>query len=145
MAIKPISADATVDVIYSGDEAIDIEASDLAAYDVQRTKAPGCWRELVRAKDGERITRFTVGVIPSGKLCAIEDATQDHLRERFWRCFLEGLVDIKDGPEVKRDRSGKIDRQWLEQVFVGVNRAVALDVGAQAWLWQQFGEDDARP
>jgi hypothetical protein len=150
MAIKPIDETATINVIYHGDTAIDTEASDMDAYMAAAAKDPGCWKEYVKAKSGEKITQFVVGVIPPAELCAIEDI--EGVNMRMWRCFTAALRDIIDGPALETAKKkevpkvrGRVDPDWLARVFGGRNRMVAIQIGMLAYAWQLFTEDDARP
>ena len=168
MALKPITLDATVTCVSTLDTAIDEERSQRApsellngklalVYGETRLTNPGQWREQIAVKDGERLTVFTIGVIPPTDLARIEDETKvgdkdsPRPREMFWRCFLAALRDVQDGPtasdgkvpKVKRDGREYVDPAWLAESFAGPLYTVAVEIGQNAYHWQQFTGGDA--
>jgi hypothetical protein len=131
MAIKPITADATVTVVWPHDPAVDADAritvkrtrivdgeaeewddetTRVARYGELCVKDPGCWRDLLHMHPGQEPTEFVLGVIPPSRLNRIEDdARVGHAdrrgRQLQWESFCAALVDMRNGPtqEIKKD------------------------------------------
>ena len=106
--------------------------------------------KCLKFKSGETPTIFTIGVIPSDILTAIQDQHGGLSRsaiELRWRCFLSGLRDVswQDKPE-KRDVDGVsyVDPSWIKKTFVRGLRSVALEIGMYVWQFNRMTEDEAR-
>lgn len=163
--LKPIDPDATIGVISIFDPSIDNRGDEnfdkfYGSKDGGgvHSKSPEKWRDYITAKSGETITEYKVGTIPSYKMNEIEDKHRPGSSQHFWECFIWGLRDIVDGPTMETtDASGKkkftvpklpdgrVDPEWLGNIFSRGNRKVALSVGMYAFSWQRFSVDDARP
>ena len=183
MAIVPIARDASVSAISLQDTAIDWERSRPAsaetlaiassrgtaapalAYQAQRMRDPGSWRELIAVRDGHQPTEFIIGVIPPSVLTRIEDECRlgradERTRELCWRSFLACLRDIRHGPTTEVlgsdgqrnqgvprklvDGHEYVDPDWLSRTFVGPLREVAIEIGLVAWAWQQLTPGDVK-
>ncbi len=171
MAIKPISSDSTVSVIWPDDPAIDTDAmaddgekTCIEAFAEKAFSDPGCWRDILKMRPGETPTEFIIGAIPPSELSAIEDdyrasggITQSTGMQ--WACFKASLRDIKNGPterikrggsyveEVPKSKRGSVERvdpAWLETVFSRGLRNAARWVGMTAWTWNNLNEADAK-
>jgi hypothetical protein len=117
------------------------------------TKHPGKSVEIYPAKDGERPTRFILGVIPPSDLARIADETAADTaaqkgNQLFWRAFLSGLRDVENWPTAVEHREidgvKYVDPAWLRRTFVRQLFATALDVGQAIWHWNKLGGDDAK-
>ena len=117
---------------------------------VEIWKNPSLTTRLYIPKDGERLTRFVLGVIPRSELARIHDECKDRKEELHWRCFLHGLRNIENwGSSAKiptTDVNGTqyVDRQWLKDTFVRTLGPIADEVGRIIWAWNNFGDDDAK-
>ena len=151
VATKPMDESTTITVVYHGDEAIDLEESDVETYEEKKFDDPGCWRKYLKPKAGEKITQFEIGVIPPNQMSAIQDIPGINLR--IWRAFLASLHDIIDGPTLETTKHQRevpkagdlVDQEWMNRVFGGANFKVAQEIGALAYKWQQFAGEDAHP
>lgn len=152
MAFKPVTLDDSAVCVTPFDPAVDDDASDWAAYADAWMKAPGAWRDHIKAKDGEQITEFVVGVVPPAEMARITDECRsaDKFREEEarWRCFCWGLRDIKGWPvEVKKIKRGSVeyvDPKWIAETFVRGLRKVALTVGMSVWMFNQLTEEEIK-
>lgn len=166
---KPIDPLSTIGVVSVLDPAIDVDGGEWEKFFGKsedptdrglRLQSPEKWRECVAPVSGQKITEYIIGAIPAAKMNEIEDKLHgDSRRQLFWECFLWSLRDIVDGPTVETTdattgrqkfvvpklKSGRVDPDWLNKIYVYSNRKIALDIGMQAYLWQMFGNDDARP
>ncbi len=178
--IKPVTPGATVAYVSCYDPAVDWEAiidatieknKDLgkvkdandrrarartvfvAEYMAAAVRNPAAWREMLKFKNGESPTEFTLGALSSDDAVRMADecgASSGKLKpqELQWRAFLGACRDIRNWPtDVPKVRKGEIeivDASWLRNNFVLGLRAIALDVGSVAWMWNQFSEDDIK-
>lgn len=170
--LRPISLDSTTSAVSLLDDALDVEraratqveinmrgetrkVSALEAMGFECVKDPGVWRKYLPVKDGHSATEFVIGIIPAGDLCRIEDecrvgTSEPHQSELAWRCFLASVREIKGWPDPEpptmRENNGRkyVDPVWLEKRFVGRLRKVALDIGFQAWSWNQLTETEIK-
>jgi len=106
-------------------------------------------------RDGQKLTRFKIGVIPPSDLARIHDdcrAFSENVKreELHWRCFLHALRGIEDFgrdgkiPTRTVESVDYIDPIWLKDTFVQRLRPIADEVGRVAWMWNHFGDDDAK-
>ncbi len=170
--LRPIHLEATVSAVSIYDDAFDVEKARAATHDhampdgasktfngvqkysAERMKNPGCWREFLPVKDGQSPTEFIIGVIPPGELTRMEDEARlssDTPRpgELHWRAFLSSVREIKNSPwqDVPTDEIGGVRyvrASWLAKQFAGRLRQVALDIGFQAWSWNQVAEVEVK-
>jgi len=165
VALKAVNTEATLAVVWPEDPSV--EYKDGKTIDDYRKllESGGNWRECLDVVDGEP-TEFIVGVIPSTKMCSIDNKYMYGIGQvgAFWEKFLYGLRDIhnpgeltvtttdpvtgnKVGPRVPtRDFHGVsfVDPEWLEKVMARKLRLCALFVGSIVGPWNSLGEDDAK-
>ena len=118
------------------------------------SKQPSVTADWLLPKDGQRVVKFVIGVIPPGELARIHDECRVFTSEvksaqLAWRSFIAGLRDIKDGPwddvpKRKVDGVEYVDPMWIGKTFVRGMRDVAEQVGSATWAWNQLTEDDAK-
>lgn len=169
MALKPTTLDATTTCVSMQDPAFDLAASKRMeredapqsqwplAYQTGRLVQPGCWRDELTVRDGQEPTVFVIGVVPPAELARIEDechaldAERERTRTLYWRCFLTGLRDMRNGPsqdgkvpKVKRGDIEYVDPAWLESKFGGPLYHVATEIGQAIYAWQRFTASDAK-
>ena len=156
--LKPVRMADQAVCVTRFDSGIDHENSDWAAYGAVAFDNPSAWRDFIKAKDGETITEFVIGVVPTEFAIRIEDEClgfREGLRiverpdERMWRYFLHGLRDIKhwsDGEVPKKDFNGVeyVDPTWIKKTFVKHLREVALDIGRYVWAFNQLTEKEIK-
>lgn len=162
MAFKPIDPDATISVVSVLDEAIEHDDSFAKFFDPANGDCfsnPEKWGEFLTAKDGMSITEYIIGTIPSGEMNRIEDKWRNEKgwSQLRWACFAASLRDILNGPTMEttdqngRPKSsvpkseGRVDPQWLANIYQGLHRHKALEIGLHAWRLQQFEKEAARP
>lgn len=149
---KPLRMEDKIGCVTPLDPAINHEASDWNGYMDNIKSDPGGWRKYIKAKDGETVTEFIVGVIPSEHMVRMQDdCTLNGVRrgnEFHWRAFLHGLRDIKDWPtEVPKRMVGKVeyvDPEWIKNTFIRGLRQVAVNVGLVAIAFNQLTEDETK-
>lgn len=158
MAIKPVSLQDSTTYVSPYDPAVD-EGSNWGDYAREWLRKPGCWKDLLKIKDGEQVTEFVIGVIPPAELNRINDECRTELgpdgkpigiarnEEARWRCFLLGTRAINGWPGEKpptREIGGVeyVDPAWLAKTFVRGLRKVALTVGYAAWSFNNLTEDE---
>ena len=152
--LRPIQPGSRATVIWTGDPAIDDEASEIVKYDFGAAKDPGCWRDLIKPRASEKVTQFIIAPIPPGEMSRIDDDSRGadggrRMTTLFWECFKYGLVDIKDSGfgDITTVGSGdgeRVDPDWIEKTFVRGLRDAGLYVGAFCFRWNRMTEDDAK-
>jgi hypothetical protein len=149
---KSVSKDGTRTFVSQFDPAIDQEAMTVEDWDAYRTAwstSGEDWRSRLKVTQGERLTEFVVGVLGAEELNTILDETKRsdggiRSEERFWRCFLAGLREIRGWPEEPEKENGKIKAAWLRATFVGPLRRVATSVGVAVLSYNQTTEDEIK-
>ena len=164
MALRPVSLDSSVSAVSLHDPAFDLVGKTEIgedgkpqpmglAYVHKRAKNPAIWREVLTPKDGASPTEFVLGVIPAAELNRAEDecglgTMRFKSRELYWRCFLLGVRAIAGWPsKVPTKYRGDVefvDPEWLAATFAGKLREDALDIGMQAWQWNQVAGDEVK-
>lgn len=152
MALKPLTYEDQTVVISPLDSAIDTERSDIKAYAEVMMKDPAAWRKLIKPKDGETLTEFIIGVIPTEQLVRIHDECEDKTGEELrWRCFLCSVRGINNWansnekiPTIDRHGVSYVDPDWLSKTFVRGLRYTALHVGMLAWAFNNLTEDESK-
>lgn len=148
--LKPISRAAEVGIISEHDTAIDVDESDLKSYAEKMYGDPGCWREFIKAKPGESLTVFRVGVIPPDTMARISDEYKNDLSSHGlqWASFIASLRDVEgwseEVPKVKIDGIDYVDPKWVKRTFVRGLRNVGEEIGLKAFVWNQFTEEAAK-
>lgn len=166
MALVPMQPESTTSCVSVSDPAIDIEKSDKVEFEnspvlkylFQRMVEPSSWRDCLTFKDGQKPTEFVIGMIPPCDLARIEDecklgTKQAKTNEAGWRIFQIALRDIINGPTTEIEVSGRkrqgvpkvkvdgldyVDPDWLRSTFVGHLRRVAIEIGHNAYQWNQL-------
>lgn len=167
MALKPTTLEATTTCVSLYDPALDLDKSqrqpapvdgrERLVYQTTRLLEPSRWREQLTVHDGQEPTEFVVGVVPPADLARIEDEChalneeREQTRTMYWRCFLTGLRDIRNGPtdggkvpKIKRGDVEYVDPSWLAQTFSGALYHVATEIGQVIYAWQRFTVADAK-
>ena len=167
MALKPTSLEATTTCVSLYDPAIDLDNSkripvpgedrERLMYQTTRLIEPNRWRDELTVRDGQEPTEFVLGVVPPSDLARIEDEChalneeRENTRTMYWRCFLTGLRDIRNGPtdrgkvpKTKRGEVEYVDPEWLAQTFTGSLYHVATEIGQVIYAWQRFTVTDAK-
>lgn len=149
--LRPLTLSASTTMVSSLDPAIDHEASDLKAYGENGLFKPGCWKDYLKFKAGEKPTIFVIGVIPPDDLAMINDETSSKYESEAlrWRAFLLSLRDIEgwDGEEIPKRKVSNVeyvDQQWIKRNFIRGLRPIALEVGLVAYLWNQLTETEIK-
>jgi hypothetical protein len=135
--------------VAQNDPAIDHDNSDWKAYGEWFLKKKGSWREYIKPLDGQQITEFVIGVIPSSELSRISDEFGDAMKEEAqWKCFLYGLRDINgwpgDVPKVKKGGIEYVDPVWISKTFIRGLRQTGLLVGFAAWVFNQMTAEEIK-
>ena len=111
-------------------------------------KSPGSTAKHYKAIDGEKLTRFVLGVLPPGEAARIADECKIGGEQMLWRAFLSGLRDIENfddhAPKVRVDGVEYVDPSWLRKRFGRGLRGFAIEVGRHIWLWNQMSEADSK-
>lgn len=180
---KPLNLTAQVTYISSADPAVDwdaIVAAEIEADPEMRDDAKIPWEakkekaekkfldrfrasvvknpsssvELLKFKNGDGPTKFSVGVIPPDEMARIMDEcrvgrSNELSQQAQWRAFLaavRGIENFTAGPIPKR-KVGDIeyaDPAWLREKFSRGLMGVACGVGFIALLWNQLRDDDIK-
>jgi len=126
---------------------------ELREYLTTRDKNPACFRDKLKVKDGEKLTVFSIGVIPPEEMVRIIDDCKPgmdgmRMEELCWRAFLHSLRDIEGwGEEVRKKKVNGIEYvspEWIKENFIRGYKAVAIDIGYQAWWWNNIREDEIK-
>lgn len=161
--LKPIDAGSTVEAVWHQDPAVlEMSEEEQAAYIQAAFDNPSSWRDHLKLKDGEKVTKFVIGVIPSNTLNRLEDASNGKYitsNELAWGCFIHGLRDIVDGPtlettledgrkehvvpKVNVDGIEYVKPGWANKVMSKENRNCGLFIGRVAYYWNMMKGDDA--
>ena len=166
MAIRPVSIDRSVEVVWYGDPAVDEKKSKpLKEYLKAAYSNPQAWRDMLKFKEGATPSVFRIGIIAPGELSAIEDAcglgSTTDIHQLQWRCFLHCVRGISNFPGVEVQKNGKtvselpmedgvlgdvkyVQPTWLAGVFVKELRECAKFIGMVAYNWNQMTGDDAK-
>ena len=150
--LKAITKDATRTCVTLYDPAIDLDAmspEEIVAYE-EAWRSGGDWRSLLKIKDGEQVTIFSIGVLSSEEMNTIIDETKRadgavRSDERYWRLFVAGVRDIKPWQgEIQRDQNGQIKRSWLCETFIGPLRRAAQGVGVCVFAYNTITEAETK-
>lgn len=148
--LKPLTLSAQTSMVSIADPAIDRESLNVEEFAKAVLTNPGSWREHVKAKPGESLTIFAIGVIPPDMMSRIADETGGNTdsHELRWRAFVSALRGIENWseevPTHKIDGVEYVDPRWIKKTFVRGLRNIALDVGLVAYLWNMMTEAEIK-
>jgi len=149
--LKPVDIEASFDVVWPQDPAINTKASNLDAYREMLAKNPTQASQHLAFKDGAKPTTFSVGLIPPHLLTRFEDLCGVPSKQLWWVSFLNSVRAIDNpGPLAmeRKDERGKTvvdvptidvngikycDPEYLAKVFTGPLRQAALFIGAASY------------
>lgn len=141
---RPLSVEDTLEIFSPYDPAIDWDAMTEA----ERTNlahaigmADGSAWAMAKFKPGEVPTKFKLGVIRPDAMARIEDKKPGE-QERRHLYFVESLIDV-DWPD-KVMNGDRVDRAWVEKVFIRELRPVALSMGAVAYAFNTVSETERK-
>jgi hypothetical protein len=151
---KPVRMTDQTTCVSPFDPAIDFEQSDWGEYSKVIFKDPAAWRKFIKPKEGESLTEFIIGVIPTEHINRISDECSGEKgkitkpNEMQWRAFIHGLKGINNWPD-KIPTSGingteRVDLDWIKETFIRDLRQTALHVGAVAWAFNQLSGDEVK-
>ena len=155
MAIKPVSLEDSTICFTAFDSALDLEKCNLDGYNETWLKKPSDYGEYLKVKDGEQLTKFVIGVIPSSELVRIMDECQasksgiSHNQEFWWRCFINGIRAIEnwqgEKPKTKQINGVEyVDPQWLASTFNRGLRKIALDIGMHVLAFNSVTDEEIK-
>lgn len=155
MSIKPIQLDDSTICFSVFDTAIDLEKSNIEKYNKEWLKNPSCWRDYLVLKDGERLTEFVIGVVPTSEFirimeeCKTSESGTSHDQEFWWRCFINGVRKINNwnGEQPKTKMINNIeyvDPQWLSNTFIRGLRKIALDIGMHVVAFNSTTDEEIK-
>lgn len=153
---KPVRLSDAIHVVSLYDPAIDwgkmcnegenIEAARLRIVEAAH-KSPASTCEGLKAKNGEQLSRFLIGVIPPDEMIRLEDeCRQSGARLFAWRCFLSGVRGIENWPTApKKQKLGDVERvdpAWLKEEFGGRLREIAIEIGFHVFNFNRLTEEE---
>lgn len=139
----------------------DQELTKKGAYIMRCVDDPTVWKQIgIKAQPGGSLVEFVIGAIPPSKLNSIEDDWADKPTQRYWECFCASLRDLRNAPAVawhdggkqkkgipKEERHGLqlVTQDYINQIFAkGSARSMALSIGRIVYMWNLFGDQDAK-
>jgi hypothetical protein len=155
MALKPVTLDDSTICFSAFDPALDLEKSNLDGYNETWLKKPNDYMEYLKVKDGQQLTKFVIGVVPSAEFvrimdeCQISKSGMSHNQEFWWRCFINGIRSIENwqGEKPKTKMIGSVeyvDPTWLASVFNRGMRRTAIDIGMHVLAFNSVTDEEIK-